>query len=559
MSTVSAVLLELLAQAGVKHLFGLPGDALNALVEAERKQDKVRFVHMRHEENAALAAAATAKLTGGLGACMGTAGPGAIHLLNGLYDAKRDHAPVLAVTGQVLTELLGTEAHQEVDLLRLFDDVTVFNHAVVSPDQLPALAEQAIHAALAGHGVAHLNLPLDVAAAAAKRGTLQLTPAPRQIPPAAELQRAADSIAAARHPLILAGVGALKARAELLAFAERIGAPIIKTLPAKELVPDEHPLAIGGLGLLGTRPAVQAVEHCDLLLLIGTDFPYLEFYPKRTPVIQLDRAAEHIGRRHEVKLGLVGDASETLAALLPLVPQRSDRAFLETYQQAMRRWFSELDEIENDDAQPLRPQAVARAVGDLAADDAIFTCDTGAVTFWAARNLRLRGNQRFTLSANLATMGYALPAAIGAQLAYPGRQVVALVGDGGLTMGFGEFLTAVQYDLPLTVVVFNNAKLGLIQMEQEVRGYPEYQTGLHNPDFGAFARLCGGAGWRVEHFAELRPALEAALSSGKPAIVDAVVSGEELTVPPKIDFRRAKGFVKGKARELLGQGDGGKP
>jgi pyruvate oxidase len=293
--------------------------------------------------------------------------------------------------------------------------------------------------------------------------------------------------------------------------------------------------------------------------MVGTDFPYQDFYPRKARYIQIDADAAQLGKRHPLEVGIAGDCAAGLAALSSLLRSSDDATFLEKYQVAMRRWFAELDEVERDEQVPLRPQVVARLIADLADDSAIFTCDTGAVTYWAARNLRIRGDQRFTLSANLASMGYALPAAIAAKLAYPERQVVALIGDGGFTMGLGEFLTVVQYELGIKVVVFNNSKLGLIQMEQEARGYPEYQTSLRNLDFGAFGRLCGAQGYRVSTRSELSETLTAAFATEDPVIIDAVISGDELTVPPKISFEHARGYLLGKAREYLGQGDGGEP
>ena len=556
--TVSDRVLEVLAAAGVRHMFGIPGDAINSLVEAVRKQDAIRFIQVRHEEAGAFAAAAQAKLSGELAVCVGTAGPGAVHLLNGLYDAKLDHAPVLAITGQVATPLLGSDYHQEVDLYTLFKDVAVFNHVVVNAEQIPGLAVRACQAALAQRGVAHLSLPVDVAAASAPRDDRRraLTGAARIVPCDTDLERAAELLNAAGRVAILAGAGAASASEPLVRVAETLRAPIIKTLKGKDILPDEHPFSLGGLGLLGTRPAVDAIDSCDALLLVGTDFPYHDFYPDGVPAVQIDVEADRLGKRYPVDVALRGHAHLALTELLERVDEKNDGAYLDSCRAAMVKWWERLDEEETLDGEPpIRPQAVARAVGAQATDDAIFLCDTGAVTVWCGRHLRLRGQQRFILSSSLASMAFAMPGGIGAQLAYPDRQVVALTGDGGFTMLMGDLMTAVKYELPITIVIFNNGKLGLIQMEQEVQGYPEFQTGLLNPDFALLARACGAEGWRVSSPGDLEGAIAEALACRKPSIVDVPVHPEERTMPPKVNVRQAFGYGLAKAREFFGSGD----
>lgn len=556
--SVTDAIVGTLGDLGVRRIFGIPGDAINDLVESIRKQDRVRFIQVRHEETGAFAASAEAKLTGTLGVCCGTSGPGAAHLLNGLYDAKLDHAPVLALTGQIALRHLGTHYHQEIDLYTLFKDVSVFNQTVVSGEQMPSLVQRACQAALAHRGVAHLSIPADVAGRAATgpsgRNAIGADHAQTE-PCAGELAAAAEVLDRGERVVILAGAGCRGAEAELLELAERVGAPIVKALRGKDLLPDEHPYSVGGLGLLGTRPATDAVQEAAALLLAGTDFPYSEFLPEGTPAVQIDIDPSRLGLRTAVEVALRGHAKPTLAALATRVKRKGDRRFLQKYQEAMRAWLARMEEIETSEDTPIHPQRVARRLGDLAASDAIFTCDTGAVTVWGARHLRLREGQRFTLSSSLASMAYALPAAIGAQLAHPGRQVIALAGDGGLAMLLGDFLTAVKYDLPLTVVVFNNGKLGLIQMEQEVMGHPEFETHLQDLDYGAFGRLCGGEGWRVEAPADLDRALQAALASPKPSIVDVRINPEERTMPPVVELEQAWGYGVAKIRELLGQGD----
>jgi pyruvate oxidase len=553
--TIGDVLLEILADAGVKYIFSIPGDGINDLVEAVRQQDQIRLIQVRHEESGAFAASAIAKLTGGLGVCMGTSGPGAIHLLNGLYDAKHDHAPVLAISGHVETQYQGTEVHQEIGIRQLFSNVAEFNQTVQSGDQLPRLVEQAIRSALFKQGVSHLVIPKDTAqetVAEAKKRSKFIYTKFRQLPMQGDLQRAADLLNASAKVAILAGIGAFEAKEELVQLAEKLQAPIVKALRGKDILPDEHPLVMGGLGLLGTRPALDAVMNCDLLLMVGTDFPYYEYYPENTPAIQIDRDGNQIGRRYPIEVGLVGDARLTLEALVPLLHQQEDRAFLEGLQKDRAKFWEDAEKEEQIGSEPIRPQAVAATISRLAADDAIYCCDTGNVTVWAARNLRIRGSQRFTLSGGLASMGYGLPAAIGAKLSFPERQVIALVGDGGFAMLMADFLTAVKYELPMAVVVFNNHKLGMIEAEQEVLGHPAFKTHLHNPDFAAFAISCGGRGEKVTQPGQLEQAVANALASDQPYLLDVQINPDELPFPPDIKIGQAVGFVKGKVMELMG-------
>lgn len=553
--TVSDLILQILAAAGVRQIFGIPGDAINGLVDAVRRQTRIEFVQVRHEEAGAFAASAQAKLTGRLAVCTGSAGPGAIHLLNGLYDADRDHAPVLAITGQVDTGEAGTDYHQEVDLYTLFNDVAAFNQVIVRPEHVARLAVRACSAALAHRGVAHLSLPVDIARQPLQRLREQApirAHRPAGVPADADLAAAAKLLAAARRVAILAGIGCRDAGAELISVAERLRAPVVRSLRAKEVLPDEHPLSAGGLGALGSRPGVEAMATCDALLMVGTDFPYREFLPQAAPAVQIDIDPTRIGKRYPVEVGLTGDAALTLRALAERLDSRADGRFLERIQQRMRDFRQDSRKAELSDHAPLRPQRLAATIGRLAGDDAVFTCDTGTVTIWAARHLHLRGTQRFTLSSSLASMGFALPAAIGAQLGWPDRQVIALAGDGGLTMLMGEFVTAVKYHLPIKVVVFNNGRLGLIRMEEEAEGIPDFQTDLLNPDFAAVARACGGAGFTVAEPAALEDTLRQALDTDAPCIVDVTVNPDELPLPPRIPPSQALGYGIAKTRELLG-------
>lgn len=552
---VCEALLDILADYGVKHIFGIPGDAINELIEAIRKQNRIKFIHVMHEESGAFAASAQAKLTGELAVCVGTAGPGGIHLLNGLYDAKMDHAPVLAITGQVETAMIGTSYHQEVDLQVLFENVTVFNQTIYDAAQMPGIATLAVQTALARRGVAHLSIPGNIAVCNVPdyEKQKQITYASMQIRPCHDqLHQAAEAINKAERPCILAGFGARGAVPELLQLAQHIKAPIIKALRGKDILPDNHPYVIGGTGLLGTEPALKATQNCDLFFVVGSDFPYHDFYPAdQVTTIQLDREAHQIGRRHPVDVALVGDVKTTLPELITLLDYKADDSFLEEAQEQMQTWLARQDRIESSTDNPIRPQVLARAISDLANDDAIITCDTGTVTVWGARNFRIRGNQQFTLSGGLASMAYALPGAIGAKLLHPEKQVIALCGDGGFAMLMCDFATAVKYKLNLKVFIFNNAKLGMIQLEEEVSGNPEFETDLNNPDYSEFARSCGGEGFTIKDSAVLKETVAAALASSKPVIINVYVNPEELTLPPKVSISQAINYGKAKLTEYF--------
>ena len=556
--TVSDVLLEILAYHGVRHLFGIPGDAINDVMDAVRRQDRLSYIGVRHEEAGAFAASAQAKLSGSLAACVGTAGPGAIHLLNGLYDAKLDHAPVIAITGQVATGFIGTQHHQEVHLERLFADVAVYSQTITTEKQVPDVFLEACHAAIAHRGVAHVSIPTDVSGRPASLdGSHRIrTAMPGRIAPTvADCDAAVTAIEAAERIVILAGVGCAGAREELVAFAEGVGAPIVRSLKAKDIIDDDHPLCIGGLGLLGGKPAVKAMNDCDLLIMVGTDFPYRDFYPSGAMTIQIDIQPTQIGRRHPVDIALVGHAGPTLAHLTSLVskPERGD--FLDRMQEAMRDWSKRQDKVETDDRTPLAPPRVMRAIAEVAPEKAIFLCDTGTATAWTARHLRVKESQRYTLSGGLASMAFALPAAIGAQLAYPDHRAVAIAGDGGFAMLMADFVTAVRHRLPIVVVVLNNAKLAFIKFEQEAKGLPDWGTDLLNPDFAAFARACGGAGYSVTTVEELDAALVEAFAGDQPAVIDVMVDPNALIMPPEIRLSQAVNFGLAKIREaFLGKG-----
>jgi pyruvate dehydrogenase (quinone) len=551
--TTSDELIDRLMDWGVSVIFGLPGDGINGFMEALRaRQDKVRFIQVRHEEAAAFMACGYAKFTGRLGVCLATSGPGAIHLLNGLYDAKMDGAPVLAITGQTYHDLLGTRYQQEVDLLGLFKDVAIFNQQAMSAGHMQALVDAACRSALSGRGVAHITCPVDLqeqelsddepSSKKVEGHTSSAWAPPIAVPCQEDLKRAASLLNAGKKTVILAGQGALGATDELEQLAELMAAPIVKPLLGKATVPDESPYTTGGIGLLGTLPSELAMEECDTLLMVGTSFPYLEFYPEhdQAKAVQIDRDPKRIGLRFPVDVGLTGDAKATLQAMLPMIERREDRSFLEEAQSRMKDWRELMNGRATVEQTPLKPQVVARHLSDLLADDAIITTDSGTITTWVARHIMIKRGQQFSCSGNLATMAPGLPYAIAAQVAYPDRQCVAFVGDGGFTMLMGEFATAVKHGLPITVVVIKNNTLGMIKWEQMVfLGNPEYGCELHPIDFVKFAEACGGMGFRCERPDEVRPALEAALASGRPALVEAVVDPFEPPMPARVSLKDA--------------------
>jgi pyruvate dehydrogenase (quinone)/pyruvate oxidase len=518
-------------------------------------------VQVRHEEAAAFMATGYAKYSGELGVCLATSGPGAIHLLNGLYDAKMDGAPVLAITGQTYHDLIGTRYQQEVDLLALFKDVAVYNEMVLGAGHVRALVDAGCRAARSQRGVAHITCPVDF-----QEQTLgQDEPSPKKVeghtssvwrepivvPCEADVRDAVEVLNAGTKTVILAGQGALGAGAELEALADRLAAPIVKPLLGKAVVPDDSPFTTGGIGLLGTAPSQDAMEQADTLLMVGTSFPYLEFYPKhdRCRGVQIDRDPSRIGLRFPVEVGLCGDAKATLQLLLQHVARRSDRSFLEAAQAGTREWLDQLRTRAHRDDVPLKPQLVADTLGGLLADNAIISVDTGTVTSWAAQYIQLKRGQSFSCSGTLASMANGLPYAIAAAIAHPERQSVAFIGDGGFSMLMAEFSTAVKYRLPIKVVVLKNNALGMIKWEQMVfLGNPEYGVSLEPIDFVRFAEACGGVGFRCERPDEVRSALEATMLADGPALCEAVVDPYEPPWPPKVKATQVLHMAEALAR-----------
>jgi pyruvate dehydrogenase (quinone) len=583
------IIAEALLDWNVDIIFGLPGDGINGFMEALRtRQDKIRFILVRHEESAAFMACAYAKYTGKLGACVATSGPGAIHLLNGLYDAKLDSTPVIAITGSTYSDLMGSSYQQDVNLLQLFSDVSVYNNIITAPEQAEMAVDIACRTAFAQRGVSHLTIPIDVQERKLEgkysrhkvpgHTSDTFVAAGGALPDRYLLEHAADVLNSGNKIVILVGQGALDAGQEVISVAERIGAPVVKALLGKAVIPDNHPYSIGGIGMLGTEPATDAMSEADTLLMIGTSFPYIEYLPKpgQARGIQIDIKAEKIGLRYPVEVGLTGDSKKVLSALLPLLRDRrtngninhssshqqyrgeeeEQQKFLRSKQQSMKRWIELLDRQsskQTDEKKAIKPQAIASAVSEQLQDNAIISVDSGTNTIWAARFLNIRKGMKFSLSGTLASMACGLPYAIAAQLAYPERQCVAFVGDGGFAMLMSEFATAVQYNLPIKVIILKNNTLGMIRWEQMAfLGNPEFGVEFSPIDFAKIAEACGGIGYTIKGSDEIEPIMKKAMNdktTRKPTVIEAYVDPFEPPTPPKIEpefvQNMAESFAKG--------------
>jgi pyruvate dehydrogenase (quinone)/pyruvate oxidase len=547
------ILVDTIHAWGVEVVFGLPGDGINGIIEALRKrQDKVRFVQVRHEEAAAFMACGYAKWTGKLGCCLATSGPGGIHLLNGLYDAKLDGAPVLAITGLQFHDLIQTYTQQDVELDKLFMDVAKYNSRVMSAAHVESVVALACRTALAYRGVAHVTIPVDVQEQTVREDEPSKRNVPHHVadlmaegahmPSEAQLGIAADILNAGKRVCILAGRGALGAARELEEIAELLAAPVAKPLLGKGALSDDSPYTTGGVGLLGTRPSQEALESCDTLLIVGSSFPYIEFYPKpgKARAVQIDLDPQRIGLRYPIEAALVGDSIRVLRALAPLLKRNEDRAFLEKAQAGVKEWQALMTERGTRRDMPMKPQVVAHELARCLGDDAIIATDSGTVTTWVARHVPIVGNRMFSCSGNLATMGCGMPYAIAAAIAHPGRQVVAFVGDGAFTMLMGEFATCVKYGLDVKIVVVKNNTLGQIKWEQMVfLGNPEFGCELHPIDFAAYARACGGVGYTIEDPALCGDVLRTALATPGPVVIEAVVDPNEPPMPPKATLAQA--------------------
>lgn len=555
--TVANVLVGVLEQIGVRHIFGLIGDSLNPLADAVRHSG-IEWIGVRHEEGAALAAAGQAKLTGRLAVCAGTTGPGSTHLVAGLYEASRDHAPVLALSGDMPRRMRGTDFIQTTEPDLLFRDVSLYTETVSSPAQAPAVIHQAIAAAYAGRGVAHLTLPQDVIAARADGGVSSvatLKPTPELAARIEDVDEIVRRINQAQTIVIMCGAGCRGAADELRALSDRLKAPLVHSVKGKDIMSYDDPRWMGGIGMIGTKPAYNAVMRCDLLLMLGTDYPYSEFLPHDGSIIQVDDRASALGRRAPIGLGVVGSVRPTLKLLLDRVAARSDGAFWDRVTGERNKW----DEMLDRQADPARsqdrihPQAVARAVSDLAKRDAIFVLDTGINTLWSGNWIRQSGSQRIVGSFNNAAVGTALGQANGIQALDRSHQVIALCGDGGFNMLMSEFLTAVHHRLPVKVVIYNNSSFGLIPFEAEAAGLPPYRQGIEfpNPDFTALACACGGHGFRATKPGELRAEMNKALAVDAPAIMDCVVAADEMPNLPHVELETVGHYAAAKIREML--------
>ena len=559
--TAADILIEVLQDWGVETVFGLPGDGINGIMEALRKRrDTIRFVQVRHEESAAFMACGYAKFTGRLGVCLATSGPGGLHLLNGLYDAKLDGQPVLAITGMPYHDLIGTRTQQDVELDKIFADVSEYSIRIMGPTHVENVAHLACRTAVLRRGVSHITFPVDlqereIKGERSKRNipghASDVLSHSVRLPHEGDLAQAADILNQGKKVVILAGRGALHAGAELEQLADILAAPIVKALLGKAAVPDDSPFTTGTVGLLGTRPSQEAMETCDTLLMVGTSFPYIEFLPKPGEArgIQIELDPTRLGLRYPIEVGLAGDSQRTLRALIPMLQRHDDRRFLETAQQGMVEWWALMEERGTRPDIPMKPQVVAWELGKRLRDDAIVCADSGTIATWWARQIRVKRGQMYSLSGTLASMANGLPYAIAAQVAYPERQVVLFVGDGGFSMLMAEFANCVRYKLPVKVVIVKNNSLGMIKWEQMVfLGNPEYGCDLHPIDFAAFARACGATGFTIEDPKNCGDVLDQALANPGPVIVEAVVDPFTPPMPPKVTAKQMGRFAQSLAK-----------
>ncbi|MBN2991506.1 ubiquinone-dependent pyruvate dehydrogenase [Pseudomonas cedrina subsp. fulgida] len=549
-----------LEQAGIKRIWGLTGDSLNGLTDALRTMDSIEWMHVRHEEVAAFAAGAEAAATGELTVCAGSCGPGNLHLINGLFDCHRNHVPVLAIAAQIPSSEIGLNYFQETHPQELFKECSHFIELVTNPAQMPQVLHRAMRSAILNRGVAVVVMPGDVSLLEVD-DTLKPWPAlhaPRTLPAEQDLQRLTEILESSRKTTLLCGSGCAGAHDQVVALADALGAPVVHALRGKEHVEWDNPFDVGMTGLIGFSSGYHAMLDCDTLIMLGTDFPYRQFYPTDATIIQVDRDPQALGRRATLDLGIAADVSETIGALLPRLTRKTDRSFLETalkhYEKA-RQGLDDLAQPSKAD-RPIHPQYVARLLSELADDDAIFTADVGSPTVWAARYLKMNGKRRLIGSFNHGSMANAMPQAIGAQAAFPGRQVISMSGDGGFAMLMGDFISLAQLKLPVKVIVFDNSSLGFVAMEMKASGYLDAGTELKNPDFAAMSNAMGILGIRVEQSEDLEPALRRALAHDGPVLVDVVTATQELVMPPTIKLEQAKGFSLYMLKAVMsGRGD----
>ncbi|MFW6600363.1 ubiquinone-dependent pyruvate dehydrogenase [Propionibacteriaceae bacterium Y2011] len=560
MATVAEHIVATLKANGVSRVYGIPGDSLNGFTDALRKDGSIRWVHVRHEEAAAFAAAADAATTGELAVVAGSCGPGNLHLINGLYDANRSRVPVLAIAAHIPTEEIGSNYFQETHPQELFAESSVYCEYVAQPQQLPRLLHIALRTAIEEQGVAVLVIPGDVALADSTTDAVHAIERTRPVirPNDDELDRATSLLDKAKKVTILAGAGVQGAHAEVIDLADRLGAPIVHALRGKEFIEHDNPFDVGMTGLLGFASGYRAMDAADTLLMLGTDFPYQQFYPDHATTIQVDIRGSQLGRRHPVDLGLVGDVKATAAALAERVKPKKRRTHLEDSVKHYGKTRAALDElaVPSRGKQPIHPQYLARLIDQAAAEDAVFTADVGSPVVWAARYFTMNGRRRLIGSFSHGSMANALLHGIGAQVAHPDRQVVALAGDGGLAMMLGELITLTQNDLPVKTIVLNNSSLNFVELEMKAAGFVTYATDLANPNFADVATALGIFARRVERSADLPGAVAEVMAHDGPALLDVVTERHELSMPPAITAQQVKGFTLYAIRTVMsGRGD----
>jgi len=546
--TIADLLIDSLLNAGVKRIYGIVGDSLNAVLDSIRRSERIEWVGVRHEEVAAFAAGADAALNDSIAVCAGSSGPGNLHLINGLYDCHRSRIPVLAIAAHIPSSEIGSEYFQQTRPEILFNDCSHFVETVQRPEQMPLMVNMAMQQAIAKQGVSVLVLPGDVAGLDANAKVPQVpvhVSKPVIHPSREELTALADYLNEGQKVTLLCGAGCEGAHDQLMELCGKLNAPMVVALRGKEHLEYDNPYYAGLTGLIGYSSGYDAMMDCDVLLMLGTDFPYRQFYPKNAKVLQVDIRSEHLGRRTPLTYGLVGDVKQTVEALLPLIEQKDNEKYLEKHVKAYKKVRENLDNLAvgKPGRKPIHPQYLTKVVSDLADEDTVYTCDVGTPTLWAARYLQMNGKRRLLGSFNHGTMANALPQAIGAAVAQPDRQTVALCGDGGLSMLMGDMLTLRQHNLPVKAVVYNNSALSFVELEMKAAGYPETGTGLDSPDFAAIAEAMGIKGIRVEDPADLEDAIKEAYEYDGPVIVDAVVNRQELSLPPKITYEQAHGFT----------------
>ena len=558
---VADLLVQTLAAAGVERIYGVSGDSLNGITDSIRTQKQIQWIHMRHEEAAAFAAGAEAHLTGKLAVCAGSCGPGNLHLINGLYDCHRSRVPVLAIAAQIPSNEIGSRYFQETHPEHLFAQCSHYCELISQTEQMPRVLEIAMQTAISRRGVSVIAIPGDVALRDAAEEGPRLhfpPPQPTVCPSDEEIAALAKVLNESKKITILGGAGCAGAHAELIELAAKLNAPIVHALRGKEFIEYDNPYDVGMTGLLGFSSGYRAMMTCNVLLMIGTDFPYQQFFPKDATIVQIDIRGEQLGRRTKVDYGFVGDTKTTLRALLPKLEQNKDEQHLKDAVEHYKRARKELDELATDESgkKPIHPQYVVRVLDELAADDAIFSCDVGTPTIWAARYLNMNGKRRLLGSFNHGSMANALPQAIGVQVSHPGRQVVSLSGDGGLAMGMGDLLSLHQLRAPVKIIVFKNDSLAFVELEMKAAGIVDFGTDLQNPNFAKMAEAAGMRGLTAEPPDQGRPMIAQALQHDGPALVEVLVSRQELSMPPTITFEQAKGFSLFALRAVLtGRGD----